>query len=119
MKGGGGAKKTYTNKVTNQKKTESLGSSDNCANVQIQVLLSDPQSNALQIIDEGDLLLVRFSASSNRVEVLNSQGEVCGFVIHPRLDTLINCIRNGVVFEAVVEFVSRVSCTVLIQPYRR
>ena len=119
MKGGGGYKKTYTNPVSKQKKTESLSSSDNCANLRIQVLLSDPQSSALQNIDEGDLLPVRFSTSNNRVEVLNRQGEVCGFVSHPILDTLINCIQNGVVFEAVVEFVSGVSCHVLIQPSRR
>ena len=118
--GGGGNRSGslgYTKIISdmNSDSGSSQGGGNDCSDITFESQLQQPQIDALQKVEEGDVLSVRVHQSINRVEVLNKAGEVCGSVVSPSLSRLINCIKRGISFNAAVMSLKGEKCVVLIQ----
>lgn len=75
---------------------------DVCKLLRIRAILNSPQPSVVQHIHVGDVLDVHMtSGHSITVEVLHN-GQPAGSITGPEFVNLINCIRNGIQYQAKV-----------------
>lgn len=98
MGGGGGRTKKYSQNT----KTVAVPSGDNCKDLIIEARILDPVLPGLIGLNVGDILFVRLHQSVLRVELYNNQGSICGRITSYNIDVLVECLKKGIRFIAVI-----------------
>jgi len=87
-----------------------------CASLILKPTLSSPVPEVLSKLRKGQTLDVRLQGQKGPVFVETSDGETAGTVTGTALARLINCIREGFVFIAIVVSINGGQCIVEIRP---
>lgn len=88
-------------------------SGDSCADLSFTDDLGSIQSAALANIQPGDICKVQLNGSIP--EVVNSKGEVCGRIVSLRSMELVECLRKGHPFRAIILNTTAGSCSVIVE----
>lgn len=102
--GGGGGGQEYTKKISNSNTGNSsnqTGGTENCTEVNITTNITNPIAAMLQGIEEGSILQLNFSERLRRIEILNFEHNVCGYVTSS-VDRLFACYDKGFRFEVAL-----------------
>lgn len=95
-----------------------IGSSgDSCADLSFTDDLGSIQSSALANVQPGDVCRIELNGSIP--EVLNSKGEVCGRVISLRSMELVECLRKGHPFKAIILNITASTCSVIVESAKK
>jgi hypothetical protein len=97
--GNGDKTKKYSIKT---KPTTDSNNDGNCENFVIETRILDPVPSALKGLYVGDVLFIKLNTSVERIELLNSRNEISGKIALYNIDTLVECLKKGVKFIAVI-----------------
>lgn len=102
--GGGGGSLEYTKKISTSNTTSSSGQDsikEDCSDINISTTITKPIVEMLKEIEEGSVLQLNFPERVSRIEILNYEQRICGYVTSS-VDRLINCYDKGHRFEVIL-----------------
>lgn len=126
MGGGGGSRykrkthSAYTQPISDMPKeqTGSIFTDDfDCSNFSLSVRLQNVNS-VIREVKSGEILRIALKREDSKLMVVavNSEGEICGYVIDLSMAKLIKCLQKGIKFVAKVERIAGNVCDVHVRP---
>lgn len=89
---------------------------DPCATLVFRAQINSPQPAAIASVTAGAILLIQLAPAPQTSVLALHQGQPIGSITGSRVTSLINCLRNGYLFEAEVVSIVGGSCTVDVRP---
>lgn len=87
---------------------------DSCANLIINTNLATPQAHVIGNLNIGDILSINAVTEQGPIQALDINGNLAGNIISREQIRLLNCIINGVIFEAEITDIDNGQCQVRI-----
>jgi len=101
--GGGGGSQDYTKKISSASKQPDQSSiSEDCYNVNIRTTITHPVLERLIGVKENDVLQLNFPERLERIEILNHESIICGYVTSS-VKRLCVCHDKGYQFEVFLQ----------------
>lgn len=86
-----------------------------CSGKQINTQLSSPNADVITTLSVGDILSIRL-LRGGFILVAMSGTEVAGVIVNKEMLKIIECMKKGFAFEAVVRGVFNGRCAITIRP---
>jgi hypothetical protein len=86
-----------------------------CSGKKINTQLSSPNAEVIATLAPGDILDIELLFSKTRL-VAVADGEVAGVIVNKEMLKIIECMKKGFNFQAVVRSVFNGRCAITIEP---
>ena len=117
MKGGGDNSRHYTRPISNSETYSSSNySEDKCDTVNFKTLLLNIQPVVINH-SAGDILEVQLDSAEN--VIVTGKFGICGNITSLESLLVVECLKKGKLFKAVIISVSSTSCEVTVRPLRK
>lgn len=90
------------------------GGEDRCLLIDEAVRLSSPQPEVLNALNAGQTLRLQMTGNGSPILAVTEAGATAGSVVPSSLQTLVECMRSGHQYAAVVESVKGGICVVRV-----
>ena len=86
-----------------------------CSGKQINTQLSSPNAEVISTLSAGDVLDIRLLRGKS-ILIATAGTEVVGVIVNKEMLKIIECMKNGFAFQAIVRSIFSGRCAITIRP---